>query len=198
MNKTLLGLFSLASILCSQTSLADSDNGFFLGLGLDTSIQAETSNVYDDDTETKKNSFSSSSYALSGGYRTKSNNRIKLSYVKISADHKTSDLTYSGYDLDWQFVYGQSLVQPYWGIGFGSYGKDDSAKFNDGEDLKGFSFQLMTGAKFDINDHLELNASYHIRTIVWEAFEYYNGISDVSVTSIDSITSLQVGASFKF
>ena len=198
MKKTLLGFFSLASILFANPAFSENENGFILGLNLDKSIQAETTNIYDDDTGNKKTSFDSSSYSISAGYRTTSNNRFKVSYVKINEEHKRVDQKITGFDFDWQFVYGKSLVQPYWGIGFGSYSLEDSAKFNDGEDLSALSFQLMTGAKFDLNDHFELSAAYHMRTLVWEAFEYDNGSEEVSVISIDGISSLQVGANYKF
>jgi len=198
MNKTLLGFFSLASVLFTQTTLADNDNGFFLGIDLDKSIQAESTVIYDDERENKKISFDSSSNSLSAGYRTASNNRIKASYVKISVNNSNANAKFSGLDLDWQFVYGRSLIQPFWGFGFGSYTQDDSAPYNDGKDFEAFSFQLMTGAKFNLKDRLELSAAYHIRTMIWETVEYYDGNDYVSYAIVDSISSIRVGATFKF
>jgi len=194
MKKTLLCFFSVASILFAHNTFAETENGFFLGLNLDKSIKAESTIMNDVDSETKKSSFDSYSYSLSAGYRTASNNRIIASYAKISAKNKHYDVTFSGLDLDWQFVYGSRLVQPFWGLGFGSYSQDDSAKFNDGKDLSAFSLQLMTGAKFDLNDQFELSATYHVRTMVWESVE----VANVSETSIDSISSIQLSAVFKF
>lgn len=115
--------------------------------------------------------FSASSRDFKGGYEFDSNNRLELVFTKIDIDFDDSEYsseTYSGMDIDYQWVWGKGeALQPYLGLGLGFYTYDD---FRDdaGDELNGVSFNLMGGIQYSVTDRVDLDLGYKYRGISWQ------------------------------
>lgn len=156
--------------------------------------------VYPQDISKESENIDVSSQAIFIGYRTESNNRVQLSRSSISVDYDfggSDDIT--GTELDFHYVYGQNLVQPYLGFGLGYYTLENSGDdFENGDDLNGLSFQLLGGVKFAAHEHVEFDASFRVKSIVWEELVFSNGFETESIQLTHNYTSLNVGAAYKF
>ena len=93
-----------------------------------------------------------------------------------------SDDDIPGTELDFQYVYGDDLVQPYLGFGFG-FGlhtlKNEDNSFNDGDDLEGVSFKLQGGVKFDVHEHVELDLSLQIK--INQHFKFHSKSMQIAI-----------------
>jgi opacity protein-like surface antigen len=175
-------------------------SGFYVGLDLAASVTGEVTAEYEGDFEDFSDDIDVSSAAFSIGYRTESNNRVQLSRSATSIDYdlgESDDVT--GTELDFHYVYGEDLVQPYIGFGLGYYTLEDSGDYiEDGSDLTGVSFQLLGGIKLDVHKNFEFDISYHVKSLVWEEIMYVDG-PDVETTQIThNYQYLNLGAAFKF
>ena len=118
--------------------------------------------------------------------------------INVNYDSSGND-EFNGTDFDWQFVYGSDKIQPYWGFGFGLYTYEDSAQFLQRDsDLTGISFQLLGGAKFDINQHVEMDVSYRVKSIAWEGVEVSNGYYSDTMKLSHTSSALNFGVAIKF
>lgn len=202
-------LFTLSASCYAETQLdldlaegsnSSSNSGFYLGLDLTTSLSGEITAKNNDSGDDESADIDVSSTAIFVGYRTESNNRVQLSRSVISVDYDlggSDDIT--GIELDFHYVYGQGLVQPYAGFGFGYYTLEDSADaFEDGNDLNGISFQLLGGIKFNLHQYFELDASFHVKSIAWEELVYDDGFDTETVQLAHNYSSLNLGAAYKF
>lgn len=201
MNKSIFSASLLLLSTLAMPSLADVEKGVYLGINGNTSlsgtikIESEKSNSeFEADIDT-------TGADIFIGYRTVRNNRIQLTFSSYDIEYEsgaTHEVT--GTNLDWQFVYGENTVQPYWGLGFGLYTYQDTDDlFATDDDLKGASFQLVAGAKFDIHEHFELDASYHIKAIAWQDIVVMDGFYSTDTLSLSHTFSyLNLGAAIKF
>ena len=175
-------------------------SGFYVGLDLTTSVAGEFKAENLDYGNEVTQDIDVSSAAFSIGYRTESNNRVQLSRSAISMDYElggSDDVT--GTELDFHYVYGKDLVQPYIGFGLGYYTLEDSADLiEDGSDLTGVSFQLLGGIKLDLHEHFELDISYHVKSIVWEDITFIDGSDSETIQLSNNYQYLNLGAAFKF
>jgi opacity protein-like surface antigen len=191
-------LLSLAAI--SLSTQADVKPGVFLGLDLTTSITGTAKAEYEVSGEEDEADIDTSAVGLYIGYRFPSNNRFQISRTSIDVSFETGpDDEFTGTDFDWQFVYGEEQIQPYWGLGFGLYTYEDTAKISTkDEDLSGVSVQLLGGIKLDMHENVELDVSYRIKTIAWQDITISNGFATETLSLSHSSSSLNFGAAFKF
>lgn len=173
-------------------------SGFFIGVDVATSISGEVTAEVDD--EKTSSDIDTSLIGFYIGYRTKSNNRIRLARTAMDVEYKYgSDDDIPGTELDFQYVYGDDLVQPYLGFGFGLHTlKNEDNSFNDGDDLEGVSFKLQGGVKFDVHEHVELDLSLQIKSIAWEEFYVIEDFGLEKVQLTHSHTALNFGAAYLF
>lgn len=192
--------FSLAAL--SLNTQADVEPGVYLGLDLSTSLTGTAKAEVKSNGSTSKAEadVDASSVGVYLGYRFASNNRFQISRTSIDVELESNDeVTFSGTDFDWHFVYGDEQIQPYWGLGFGFYTYEDTAAISrDNEDLTGISFQLRGGIKIDIHEHVELDMSYRAKSIMWQTIEIYDGYDDAKVDLQHSLGSLNFGVAVKF
>lgn len=159
-------------------------SGFFIGVDVTTSISGEVTAEVDD--EKTSSDIDTSLIGFYIGYRTKSNNRIRLARTAMDVEYK--------YGSD-----GDDLVQPYLGFGFGLHTlKNEDNSFNDGDDLEGVSFKLQGGVKFDVHEHVELDLSLQIKSIAWEEFYVIEDFGLEKVQLTHSHTALNFGAAYLF
>lgn len=188
----------------SFNTQADVEPGIFIGFDLSTSlsgtfkVEAESSSGLkrEDEVDTDSNTL-----GIYLGYRFPSNNRFQISRnsIDVTVEGSDEDDEFTGTDFDWQFVYGEETVQPYWGLGFGLYNLEDSAEYTkDNEDIKGISFQLMGGLKLDLHEHFEIDVSYRAKSIGWQDVQITDGFSSVTLSMVNTSGSLNFGAAVKF
>ena len=115
--------------------------------------------------------------------------------MKVDVGNYSSKAT--GFRLDWQFVYTEEKVKPYWGLGFGVYSLKEAPLVPD-EKQSGVSFQAMGGTKIDLTENLELDLQLQFQGIVWQDVEYSDGWSTETVEMSSSIISAGVGLAYKF
>lgn len=136
------------------------------------------------------------------GWISQRNNRFLISFESLTYEDAIDEFDASGVRLDWQFVYGESQFQPYWGLGFGVYSSDDLAALTTdwtGESsLAGVSFQLAAGIKYLVNEHVELDLNLQAQAIAWEDVEFRAGYSSTTVEQMTSHGALGFGVDFKF
>ena len=112
-------------------------SGFYVGLDLAASVTGEVTVEGLDYDKDFSQDIDVSSAAFSIGYRTESNNRVQLSRSTIDIDYElggSNDAT--GTELDFHYVYGEDLVQPYIGFGLGYYTLENSGDDIEGKSLK--------------------------------------------------------------
>jgi opacity protein-like surface antigen len=190
----------LSLTVISLNTQAKVEPGIFIGLDLSTSITGTAkaeSEVSDTENETDIDANALSFYI---GYRFPTNNRFQISLTSIDVSYDSgSDQEFNGTDFDWQFVYGTDKLQPYWGLGFGIYTYEDTAKITEkNDDLSGVSLQLLGGIKFDVHEHVEFDVSYRVKSIAWQDITVSNGFSTETISLIHTTSSLNFGAAFKF
>jgi opacity protein-like surface antigen len=191
-------LLSLAAL--SLNAQAKVEPGIIIGLDSSTSITGTAKAEYEvSDTENEVD-IDAKALSLYIGYRFPTNNRFQISLTSIDVSHDSgSDIEFNGTDFDWQFVYGTDMIQPYWGLGFGLYTYEDTAKFTDeNDDLSGISFQLLGGIKLDVHEHVEFDVSYRVKSIAWQDITVSNGFSTETISLSHTTSALNVGAAFKF
>jgi opacity protein-like surface antigen len=193
-----VALFSLTAL--SLNTYADVEPGIFLGLDLSTSITGTAKAEYEVSDNEIEGDIDASAISLYVGYRFPSNNRFQISRTSIDVSYESgSDEEFNGTDFDWQFVYGTDKIQPYWGLGFGVYTYEDTAKITEeNDDLSGISFQLLGGIKLDVHEHVEFDVSYRVKSIAWQDITVSNGFSTETISLSHTTSSLNFGAAFKF
>lgn len=163
------------------------------GMNFNKSFNGDLDLKYNNNTTTYDLDTHEASFFI--GHKNYRNNRFLLSLNKQK--FKVSDLGYSsdanGLRLDWQFVYGEQILQPYWGAGFGLYSLKSSPIVS-GKKQTGFSLQAMGGTKVSLRPNLELDFSLQMQGIKWQNVKTRNTTSS-SDTSMDNI---QIGASVGF
>lgn len=179
---------------------AEVESGVYIGLNGNNSLSGTATAEYERSNFEDESDVDTVGASIVIGYRSNRNNRVQLSFSSFDVKYEggvTEEIT--GTDLDWQFVYGDSTVQPYWGLGFGLYTYEDTDDlFTTDEDLKGVSFQLAAGAKFDIHENFELDASYHIKSIAWQDIVVTNGFATDTLSLSHTFSYLNFGAAIKF
>jgi opacity protein-like surface antigen len=193
-----VALLSLTAL--SLNTHADVQPGIFIGLDLSTSIAGTAKVEYEVSGNETEDDIDASAVSLYIGYRFPTNNRFQISRTSIDVSYDSdSDDEFNGTDFDWQFVYGTDKIQPYWGLGFGVYTYEDTAKaIGDNDDLSGISFQLLGGIKLDLHEHVEFDISYRVKSIAWQDVTVSNGFSTETISLSHTTSSLNFGAAFKF
>jgi opacity protein-like surface antigen len=191
-------LLSLAAL--SLNAQANVEPGIFIGLDLSTSITGTAKAEYENSDTEDEADIDANAISLYIGYRFPTNNRFQISRTSIDVSYDSgSDEEFNGTDFDWQFVYGTDKIQPYWGLGFGFYTYEDTAKITEkNDDLSGISFQLLGGIKLDVHEHVEFDVSYRVKRITWQDITVSNGFSSETISLNHTTNSLNFGAAFKF
>lgn len=162
------------------------------GMNFNKSFNGDLDLKYNNNTTTYDLDTHESSFFI--GHKNYRNNRFLLSLNKQK--FKVSDSGYSsdanGLRLDWQFAYGEQILQPYWGAGFGLYSLKSSPIVS-GKKQTGFSLQAMGGTKVSLRPNLELDFSLQMQGIKWQNVK--RNMTPSSDTSMDNI---QIGASVGF
>lgn len=163
------------------------------GMNFNKSFNGDLDIKYNNNTTTYDLDTHEASFFI--GHKNYRNNRFLLSLNKQK--FKVSDFDYSsdanGLRLDWQFVYGEQILQPYWGAGFGLYSLKSSPIVS-GKKQTGFSLQAMGGTKVSLRPNLELDFSLQMQGIKWQNVNIRNTTS----TSDISMNNIQIGASVGF
>lgn len=165
------------------------------GMNFNKSFNGDLDLKYNNNTTTYDLDTHEASFFI--GHKNYRNNRFLLSLNKQK--FKVSDLGYSsdanGLRLDWQFVYGEQILQPYWGAGFGLYSLKSSPIVS-GKKKKqtGFSLQAMGGTKVSLRPNLELDFSLQMQGIKWQNVKTRNTTSSSDI----SMDNIQIGASVGF
>lgn len=199
MIRLLSNAIAFTFLMLSVNSYASTVPGTYLSLDLGSSLlgEAYTNNSSGRDLS---GNLGASSASIALGYRFESNNRVQLSRSTVNVNYESGfDSELTGTDLEWHIVYGDEGIQPYWGFGLGVYTLEDTADiFVNGNDVQGRSFQVLTGLKFDVSKHLELDLSYRVKNINWQEMVFVNqeGIEKVRLSHI--FGNLNVGAAIKF
>lgn len=162
------------------------------GMNFNKSFNGDLDLKYNNNTTTYDLDTHEASFFI--GHKNYRNNRFLLSLNKQK--FKVSDSGYSsdanGLRLDWQFAYGEQILQPYWGAGFGLYSLKSSPIVS-GKKQTGFSLQAMGGTKVSLRPNLELDFSLQMQGIKWQNVK--RNMTPSSDTSMDNI---QIGASVGF
>lgn len=162
------------------------------GMNFNKSFNGDLDLKYNNNTTTYDLDTHEASFFI--GHKNYRNNRFLLSLNKQK--FKVSDSGYSsdanGLRLDWQFAYGEQILQPYWGAGFGLYSLKSSPIVS-GKKQTGFSLQAMGGTKVSLRPNLELDFSLQMQGIKWQNVK--RNTTSSSDTSMDNI---QIGASVGF
>lgn len=163
------------------------------GMNFNKSFNGDLDLKYNNNTTTYDLDTHEASFFI--GHKNYRNNRFLLSLNKQK--FKVSDLGYSsdanGLRLDWQFVYGEQILQPYWGAGFGLYSLKSSPIVS-GKKQTGFSLQAMGGTKVSLRPNLELDFSLQMQGIKWQNVKIRNMTSSSDI----SMDNIQIGASVGF
>lgn len=162
------------------------------GMNFNKSFNGDLDLKYNNNTTTYDLDTHEASFFI--GHKNYRNNRFLLSLNKQK--FKVSDSGYSsdanGLRLDWQFVYGEQILQPYWGAGFGLYSLK-SSPIESGKKQTGFSLQAMGGTKVSLRPNLELDFSLQMQGIKWQ-----NVKRKTTPSSDISMDNIQIGASVGF
>lgn len=200
MNKLIPSASLLLLSTFALSSQADVESGVYVGLNGNSSLSGTFKAEYENSDTEVETDIDTTGAAIVIGYRSSRNNRVQLSFTSFDVEYEggtTEEVT--GTDFDWQFVYGDNTVQPYWGFGFGLYTYEDTGDlFVTDDDLRGVSFQLAAGAKFDIHENFELDASYHVKSIAWQDIVVTNGFYTETVSLSHTFSYINLGAAIKF
>lgn len=141
------------------------------------------------------------------GFMLKNNNRFIISAESISLEDSSADeFEASGVRFDWQFVYTDNNVKPYFGVGFGLYSSEDLADLmnqagltTNESKINGISFQLMGGVKIAASEQIEIDLNIQSRAISWQDTELYAGSTKVATfEQSTSDVTIGMGIDFKF
>jgi|TARA_R110001592_G_scaffold320584_1_gene598556 opacity protein-like surface antigen len=167
--KSLLPLMvaSSSSVMAGQFYIGAGMAGL-AGSGEEEYTQGSSSRTYD---------YSYSNASIRLGYQWSYANRLELSIgsIDVEYDENYEDETYSGFDVDYYFVWGES-IKPYLMVGLGSYTFEDSAQyFSDNDDLSGLAFNFGGGVIWQFHEHLDVELGYKFKSISWQdATDGYN------------------------
>lgn len=131
------------------------------------------------------------------GFMLSNNNRFIIGLEKINIENDSDEAEITGARIDLEFVYGQSFIQPYFGLGTGYYNSEDLAPYK-GESLDGYSLQVSGGMKFNVHNNLEFDLHLQHQGIFWQEVEKFSQNSSVSYTPTTIHTTLGFGVDFKF
>ena len=190
-------------LLASSGALAE-DKKFIGGFNYSKSIVAEAKVTFEELDDEFTEDIDMSTLGLYLGYINENNNRFLLSYSSLTIDFDESNESenVTGLDFDWQFVYGEDQVQPYWGIGFGLHTIDDAIILTgtnlEGDSLNGLSFQMMAGVKVEVNEQVELDVSVQRKAYAWQSIDIEDDFFEETVNMTYAQTALSFGAGFKF
>ncbi|GLR63386.1 hypothetical protein [Marinospirillum insulare] len=181
------------------TSHAD----LIIGANISKSLSADLDLENDWDSISLDLDTSTTSFYI--GTKNNKNNRFLVTFDNMKVDVGNYSSKATGFRLDWQFVYTEEKVKPYWGLGFGVYSLKEAPLVPD-EKQSGVSFQAMGGAKIDLTENLELDLQLQFQGIVWQDVEeyicnytYYSSYCYTETTSMSSsIISAGVGLAYKF
>lgn len=190
----------LSCALLSTSTQAMVEPGFFVGFDMNTSLSGTAKAEYEISEYEDESDIDTNSLGLTLGYRFTSNNRFQISRTSIGVSYEVgANEEFNGTDFDWQFVYGEDKIMPYWGFGLGLYTYEDTASpITDNEDLSGISFQLLGGMKLDVNEHVEMDVSYRVKSIAWEGVDVSNGFATDTLSLSHTSSALNFGVAVKF
>lgn len=196
--------FSLAPLMLLALSSQATEAGSFVGVSAFTSLSGNAEAEFQNLDTTISEDLDVGGIRFSVGHRWNTNNRFIFSYESLSFDLNQSKETEdaSGIRFDWEFVYGDQQVQPYWGIGFGLYNLQDPVILTgtnlEGDDMSGISFQMGVGVKLNVSDTVEVDLSLQRQAIGWQEIElsYWGGTEKIQMSYVHN--SLNAGAAFKF
>jgi opacity protein-like surface antigen len=197
--------FKLAALclLASSSAIAE-DKNIIAGFNYTKSLSAEAKVTFEELDDEITEDLDISTLGLYLGYINEKNNRFIVSFSSANIDFDESNLSedVTGLDLDWQFVYGEEKIKPYWGIGFGLHTIEDAIVLTgtnlDGDSLRGFSFQMMAGMKVVVNEQVEFDVSLQRKAYAWQSIEVTFGPFTETIDMTYAQTSLNLGAGFKF
>lgn len=122
--------------------------------------------------------------------------RVEFSVSSISFDYDvggSDDI--SGFDIDYLWTFGEDRFHPVLGLGFGFYDLEDTAAaFVSNEDLSGVAFNFTAGLLFDLNENIELEASFRGKSIVWQDISALGQI----IETRSSFSNFGLGINLKF
>ena len=189
----------IATLLIASTLPLSSHAQLIIGAGINKSSSADLKLENEKNGITKTYDLDTNTASFYIGYKNHKNNRFLISLDNLDA--KVSDLGYSskatGVRLDAQFVYGQSQIKPYWGLGFGVYTLKESPLVSD-ETHSGVSLQVMGGTKIDLTKNLELDLNLEIQGMAWQDVEYRSRWITETISMTSSKVSVGAGLAYKF
>lgn len=202
------GMWTMKYLTASALALSvlsfNASAELLVGGNLFTSISGDAKAEFDvlDDEITENTDVSGLSVFI--GSKNERNNRFLLSLESTTVDFDKSndseDLT--GLNFDWQFVYTDEQIKPYWAIGFGVYKVDEALVLTgtdkEGDSLSGFAFQLGAGAKIEVTPQFELDVSFKRQAIVWQDIELDVGFVTETISTTYVHNNVNVGAAFMF
>lgn len=191
---------SVALSLCSFNASAE----WLVGGSYYTSLSGEARFNYDVSDREETADIDISGVRIHLGSKNKRNNRFLVSYDSMTMDAPkgTANEDIKGLTFDWEFVYGEREINPYWGLGFGLYRVEDATILKNtnlaGDDMTALSFQLVGGAKIQPLDNLELDASVRVQSLSLQTVELTAGSRTEELQVSYSHTSLNLGATWIF
>ncbi len=195
----------VASLLLVGTSAVAKDQSkYYVGMGIGSGSGTQTRDYDSGDSYTTD--YDTSSTTIKFGWIYNSGNRFEISVNNISADRtggntfyqndnsSDTDSEFTGYDLDYLFVWGEdSKLKPYLDLGMGVYKNDEITGYDsssgDVETATGLALNYGVGLFYDITENIELEAAYKGKHISWNLEN-----PDTS----ESITFLYTGINYKF
>jgi len=190
-------------LLASSSAIAE-DKKLIAGLNYTMSLSAEATLSTEETSGEATEDLDISTLGLYLGYINENNNRFIVSYSSATIDFDEANVSEdaTGFDLDWQFVYGEEQVQPYWGLGFGFHSIADPLILRgtnlDGDTLSGVSFQVMAGIKIQVHKQVELDISVQRKAYAWQSIDIDTGFASDTLNLNYVQNALNVGAGFKF
>lgn len=195
------GLIIATSIFASSAYADDTAPKYIVGFGLSAGsasheITAKANGV---SATEEIDDLDSTAVNIHLGLMLKNNNRFLIGLDSLSVKDDAGDkIKAKGLRLDWQFVYGDQLVQPYWGLGFGIYSSKELGEAVDVSSLRGVSFQAMGGVKLAINKQFEIDLNLQAQGISWQNVDYVFSNTTTTLEQSTTNVSFGLGADYKF
>ena len=191
-----LKTFLSGLVLSSSLSAVADDDHIYVGLGLATGSGSEE---YESGYRSIEHDVDQNQTDIIVGYQFPSQKRIEFSLTTIDLDvgSEKTEAEYSGFDVDWHFPFKlqHNVVQPYVGVGLGLYEYEDTDQlFDNGGNLDGVAVNLMAGMYIPINEQVELEIAYKIKSIAWQTIE----VSGQEIETTSVLNSLVFTSRFKF
>jgi len=158
--------FACLMFSASAASVAG-DAGYYVGMDAFFGSQKQTLDASGSETS---ESASAGGGSINIGYRYADNDRFEVEFTKVESEIDSDDTKMEGIDFDWSFVVlPQSSFYPYLEAGFGLYEyKQTKELSNDNENLGGIAVNFGFGAIYELEESIELDASYRFKGIGWE------------------------------